>query len=144
MLDRPSHAAFFREVCEGFAAVGRLQLFELHGGGRTVAMKCNLVAAPGLFTVKIAHDEELGKFSPGVQLEVENVEKFHETDLDWMDSCATPENETFNRLWPDRRRIATRLLGRPGLRTRLAGRAFRAAAARRASQGKTGTAENSK
>ena len=97
---RPSHADFFREVCESFAAMGRLQLFELHGGERTVAMKCNLVASPGLFMFKIANDEELARFSPGVQMEVENVDKFHETDLDWIDSCASPENQMINRLWP--------------------------------------------
>jgi CelD/BcsL family acetyltransferase involved in cellulose biosynthesis len=143
MLARPSHADFFREVCEGFAAIRRLQLFELRAGERTVAMKCNLVAAPGLFTFKIAHDQELGRFSPGVQLEVENVDRFLETDLDWMDSCAAPENLTFNRLWPDRRRLTTLVLARPGLRARLTGWAFRAAVARRAPQVKPGTAENS-
>ena len=143
LLARPAHADFFRQICESFAAMSRLQLFELRGGGRTVAMKCNLVAAPGLFTFKIAHDEELGRFSPGVQLEVDNVDRFHETGLDWMDSCATPENQTFNRLWPDRRPITTRLVGRPGLRTRLTKRAFRLAVAVRASQGKAKTAENS-
>jgi CelD/BcsL family acetyltransferase involved in cellulose biosynthesis len=143
MLTRSSHAEFFRGVCEGFATMGRLQLFELHGAGRTVAMKCNLVAAPGLFTFKIAHDEELGRFSPGVQLEVDNAERFLETDLDWMDSCAAPDNQTFNRLWPDRRPLTTLVLARPGLRARLTRWAFRAAVVRRTAQGKAGTAEKS-
>jgi len=115
MLARPANADFFREACEGFAAMGRLQLFELHAGARTVAMKCNLVASPGLFMFKIAHEEELARFSPGVQMEVENVEKFHGTDLDWIDSCANPENQMINRLWPQRRAITTLVLARRGV-----------------------------
>jgi len=115
LLAHPSHAEFFREVCRGFAAIGRLQLLDLHAEGRTVAMKCNFVAAPALFMFKIAHDEELGKFSPGVQMEVENVEKFHESELEWMDSCANPENQMINRLLPERRAITSLVLARRGL-----------------------------
>ena len=122
MLDLPGHADFFREVCERFAALGRLQLYELRAGERTVAMKVNLLAPPGLFMFKIAHDEELGKFSPGVHLELENVERFLETDLKWMDSCADPHNQMINRLWPDRRQLTSIVLARGGLR----GRASRA------------------
>ena len=100
LASRPSHAAFFREICEAFSAGDRLQLLELEAGGRTVAMKCNLLADPWLFTFKIAYDEELGRFSPGVQMEIENVDNFNRTGPDWMDSCANPDNELVNRLWP--------------------------------------------
>ena len=122
LLGRPGHGEFFREVCARFAADERLRLYELRAGERTVALKCNLLAAPGLFMFKIAHDEELGRFSPGVHLELENVEKFLESDLQWMDSCADPHNQMINRLWPDRRELTTIVLARGGLR----GRASRA------------------
>ena len=76
-------------------------------------MKCNLRAGDAVFCFKIAFDEEFAKFSPGIQLELDNVERFHEGSA-WMDSCATPDHPMINRLWPDRRRIRTVLLPSPG------------------------------
>jgi CelD/BcsL family acetyltransferase involved in cellulose biosynthesis len=106
---------FFREICERFAAEGRLQLLSLEADGRSVAMKCNLLSGGGVFCLKIAHDEEHARFSPGVQLELDNVDVFHaRPELRWMDSCADPDNEMINRLWPDRRSLETRLLARGG------------------------------
>ncbi len=33
---------------------------------------------------------------------------FHEDRAEqWQDSCADPDNEMINRLWPDRRRLST-------------------------------------
>jgi CelD/BcsL family acetyltransferase involved in cellulose biosynthesis len=106
-----SHAGadeFFRAICAGFADAGRLQLLALEAGGRTVAMKCNLIAGEAVFCFKIAHDPALARSSPGVQLELENVERFHERpELAWMDSCADPDNQMINRLWADRRNLCT-------------------------------------
>ncbi|MCP9487335.1 MAG: GNAT family N-acetyltransferase [Gaiellaceae bacterium MAG52_C11] len=114
-LSRPGHAAFFRELCAGLAAQGHLQLLATCVGSRLVAMKTNLRAGDGLFCFKIAHDETLGRYSPGVQLEVDTVELFHaDKDLAFMDSCAAPENDMINRLWPDRRPIVTSVLPTPG------------------------------
>jgi hypothetical protein len=112
---KPGHASFFREVCTSFRAVDRLQMFEMIAGEHTVAMKCNLAAGGGVFCFKIAHDEELNRFSPGVQLEIAHVERFHEDRAEgWADSCAAPDNEMINRLWPDRRRIVTYAVSAPG------------------------------
>jgi len=131
--DSPAHAQLFREVCRSFAAQGRLELLELSAGGRAVAMKCNLNAADGGFCFKIAYDEQLGRFSPGVQLEWENVTHFHEQQrVKWQDSCADPDNEMINRLWPDRRAISTTLVARRGARGTVARQAMRGARAIRA------------
>jgi len=77
-------------------------------GGRTVAMKCNVLAGTGAYAFKIAYDEDYARYSPGVLLEMENIRRFHARgDLQWMDSCADPANWMMNHIWPDRRRIAT-------------------------------------
>jgi len=77
-------------------------------GGRTVAMKCNVLAGAGSYAFKITYDEDYARYSPGVLLEMENIRRFHSRgDLQWMDSCADPGNWMMNRIWPDRRRIAT-------------------------------------
>jgi CelD/BcsL family acetyltransferase involved in cellulose biosynthesis len=110
----PRHAEFFRTVCERFADAGRLELLAFEAGDRTLAMKCNLLAGEAVFCFKIAFDEEFARFSPGLQLELDNVERFHEGSAAWMDSCAAPDHPMINRLWPDRRRIQTVLLPSPG------------------------------
>jgi CelD/BcsL family acetyltransferase involved in cellulose biosynthesis len=112
----PSHAEFFRRICERFDAAGRLQLLDLSAGGRSTAMKCNLHAGEGSFAFKIAFDEELARWSPGIQLELRNIELFEAGPLRWMDSCAMPENRMINRLWPERRGLATMLVSGGGLR----------------------------
>ena len=110
------HARFFEEVCLGFAGTGRLQLLALQVGERTVAMQCNLVAGEALFCFKVAYDEALARYSPGVQLELRAVDAFHAmSQVAWWDSCAAPDDELMNRLWPDRRRLASVGIARPGL-----------------------------
>ena len=130
LASTPAHTAFFRDVCRGFAGDGRLQLLALYAGKRRVAMKCNLYSGEGGFCFKIAHDEELARFSPGVQLERENVRIFHdERNERWQDSCADPDNTMINRLWPDRRRLTTTVLARGGVRAAVSRRGLRAAQA---------------
>ena len=52
-----------------------------------VALKLNLLCPGGGHTFKIAYDERLEKFSPGVLLELENIRRMHES-LTRMDGLA--------------------------------------------------------
>ena len=113
---RPDYAAFFRDVCARFAAAGRLQLLVLSAGDTDVAWKVNFVVGDTIYCFKIAYSRELARFSPGVQLELDFVEIFHGTASHWSDSCAAPDNEMINRLWPDRRSLATLLVPTGGAR----------------------------
>jgi CelD/BcsL family acetyltransferase involved in cellulose biosynthesis len=104
----PGLVQFFGEMCAAFAAQGRLQLLALEAGDRTIAMKCNILADPGVFYLKIAYEEGYARFSPGIQLEARMYTLFHErSQALWIDSCASPNNETFNRLLPGRRSLVT-------------------------------------
>jgi CelD/BcsL family acetyltransferase involved in cellulose biosynthesis len=112
----PGQIRFFTEMCESFARLGRLQLFELQCGGQTVAAKCNLRAGDTVFMLKIAYEEKWASLSPGVLLELEMLKYFHErTDAKFMDSCAAPNNAMINRLWPDRRAIVSYALPARGV-----------------------------
>lgn len=111
MRTRPGHGEFFGRVCRSFAASERLELLELVGNGRTVAMKCNLRAGEGAFAFKIAYDDELERYSPGIQLELANIAAFHASQISWMDSCAESDNEMINRLWPERRQLCSLVIG---------------------------------
>jgi CelD/BcsL family acetyltransferase involved in cellulose biosynthesis len=99
---------FFVQWASEAARRGRLMMLALAVGGRTVAMKCNVLAGAGSYAFKITYDEDYARYSPGVLLEMENIRRFHARgDLQWMDSCADPANWMMNHIWPDRRRIAT-------------------------------------
>ncbi|MEA2306900.1 MAG: hypothetical protein QOH43_4180 [Solirubrobacteraceae bacterium] len=120
----PGQADFVRELCRGFREQGRLQLLELSAGSRVVAMKCNLRSGDGVFCFKIAFAEDVGRHSPGIQLEVDNVAAFHAGPAAFTDSCAAPDNEMINRLWPDRRTVATTLVPTRGALGAVARRAL--------------------
>jgi hypothetical protein len=129
----PSHADFFRELCAGFADQGRLRMLTMRAADRTLAMKCNIAADDTLFCFKIGHDEELRRFSPGVQLERANVGIFHaQREERLMDSCAAPDNVMINRLWPNRRSIISLVVSRRGARNVVSRHGIRAAHAVRA------------
>ncbi len=121
LLADDAHAAFFRDVCAAYAAQGRLQLLRLGTPDHAVAMQCNLVAGDTLFCLKVAYDEGFARWSPGVQLEARAVDVFHgRADVQLADSCADPDNELINRMWPDRRPITTLVVPPPGPWRRLA------------------------
>ena len=103
-------AAFFRRMCAGMSAAGKLKVVALEVGGRTVAMECHLVDGGVLSSFKIAYDHTFRKFSPGTQLEYRVIEGLYERGLVLADSCAVPNNAHMNRLWPTRRRMQTLLL----------------------------------
>lgn len=102
---------YFHSVAKSAFERGRLMMLALRVDGRPIAMKCNILAAPGSFAFKIAFDEEYSYYSPGVLLEIENIRMLHsDPRIEWMDSCATPEHPMIDRLWHDRRRIRSVLI----------------------------------
>jgi len=105
---RASDRRFFVQWASEAARRRRLMMLALAVRGRPVAMKCNVLAGAGSYAFKITYDEDYARYSPGVLLEMENIRRFQARgDLQWMDSCADPGNWMMNRIWPDRRRIAT-------------------------------------
>jgi CelD/BcsL family acetyltransferase involved in cellulose biosynthesis len=103
-------AAFFRRMCAGMSAAGRLELVTLEVAGRTVAMECHLIDGPAFWSFKIAHDPAYRKFSPGTLLKYRVIDGLQERPFDLADSCAVPDNAHMNRLWPDRRTMETVML----------------------------------
>jgi CelD/BcsL family acetyltransferase involved in cellulose biosynthesis len=136
MASRPGHGAFFQDVCRRFAAAGDLQFWMLRAGGRILAYQCNLLAGDRVFLFKITYDEEFRAYSPGAQLMVETVRRFHADDgRDTYDSCLG-SGDILHELFPDRRPMAdvllpTGLRGWAAARTAMAGVAAYRTTARR-------------
>jgi CelD/BcsL family acetyltransferase involved in cellulose biosynthesis len=125
----PEHARLFEQVCEQWAAAGRLQLLTLESEGRIAAMACNVRTADTVHRFKIAFDDDLSRFSPGMHLEVGGIDAFHNSSASWIDSCADPRNEMINRLWASRRSVQTLVVTARGPRGAAGHHLWRAACA---------------
>ncbi len=136
----PAKEAFFRNVIQGAHDAGRLQFLRLDVGDRPVAMLVNFRCAPGSFSFKTVFDEGYARFSPGVLIQIENLNILDDPAIAWMDSCAAEDHPMIDSLWGERRaivRVTVPLKGARRLATFAACRALeRAAAFTRTSMGR--------
>jgi CelD/BcsL family acetyltransferase involved in cellulose biosynthesis len=117
----PGEPEYFRDMCGRFAADGRFHLLCLAGETRTPAMIAWISSGDSIFQFKWSYDEAFSKYSPGIILHTEAMRYFDEkTEARLLDTCTWGENEMVNRLYPDRRTIASYfiVLG-PSIRDRL-------------------------
>jgi hypothetical protein len=71
-----------------------------------LAIELGLRAADGLFLLKLSYDEAFAKYTPGIQLHLEVLDRFDNFDgVQWIDSCTFEGNETMLRMYPDRRPV---------------------------------------
>ena len=99
---------FFEESAQEAHRHGQLMMLGLFHENKAIALKCNFVSGHGSFAFKIAFDEEYGRYSPGMLLEMENVRRLHTMpEVAWMDSTADAQHFMINRLWIDRRTVET-------------------------------------
>jgi CelD/BcsL family acetyltransferase involved in cellulose biosynthesis len=102
----PTTTCFFLDMMEGAWAAGRLDFQRLDLDGRPIAMLINFITPPGSWSFKIAYDEELARFSPGVMIELRNLQSVLNDDrIHWMDSCAVENHPMIDSLWAERRSI---------------------------------------
>lgn len=132
---RPATHAFFREAVAGAYEAGRLQFLRLDLIDRPLAMLVNFLTPPGSFSFKTAFDEEFARFSPGVLLQIDNLDILGRPGIAWMDSCAAEQHPMIESLWGERRSIVRVTVPLSGVRRRIAYAAARtleeASAARR-------------
>lgn len=106
LASRPHDAAFFHEACAAAFASGRLHMLRIDLDGRAIAMLVNFRHGEGAFSFKIAFDEALGRFSPGVLIEIANLHAVQsDPAIVWMDSCAAAGHPMIDSLWAERRTI---------------------------------------
>ncbi|HET6425567.1 MAG TPA: GNAT family N-acetyltransferase [Planctomycetaceae bacterium] len=99
-------AEYFRSIVTNAGLNHQVGFLGLFLDDRPIALKVNFLSGAGSFAFKIAFDESLAKFSPGVQLELENIEWVHQQrGIEWMDSCAKPDHFMISRLWGQQRTI---------------------------------------
>ncbi|MEJ7927682.1 GNAT family N-acetyltransferase [Sphingobium sp. AN641] len=103
----PADAAFFRAASAAAFGEGRLHFLRIDLDGRAIAMLVNFLHGDGGFSFKIAFDEDMGRFSPGVLIELANLGSVQgDPAIAWMDSCAAPDHPMIDSLWAERRSMA--------------------------------------
>jgi CelD/BcsL family acetyltransferase involved in cellulose biosynthesis len=118
---------FLRQALRDTHAEGRLQIRSLELDGRPIAMLINLLAPPGSFMFKTAYDEDYARFSPGLLLQIENLDTLERPGIAWMDSCAAENHPMIDGLWTERREIVRVTVRLAGLRRGLAYAGYRGA-----------------
>lgn len=104
----PDETAWFKDMCARFQAAGRLRVYTLEGAGQTLAVQLGLRADDGLFLLKLSYDEAFAKYTPGIQLHLEVLDRFDTFDgVQWIDSCTFEGNQTMLRMFPDRRPVVS-------------------------------------
>jgi hypothetical protein len=84
--------------------------------GRPIARRCAFIAGQGAFAFKTAYDEDFAAYSPGAILEQDSIRQLRGLpDVQWMDSCAAPDNLLVNRLSNDRKTVQSLIVGNGAL-----------------------------
>lgn len=110
-LTDPAIREFMQAAVAGLAAEGKASVHRLCSGGRPVAAGIVLYSADRAWFWKIAHDDTLARFSPGVILTLELSDALlANRSVACVDSCATPDHPMIDRIWRERRALADRLI----------------------------------
>ena len=118
LASSPATEAFFREVMAAAWAAGRLQFLRLDVDGQCIAMLINFLTPPGSFSFKTVFDERHARFSPGVLIQLENLNILDDPRIGWMDSCAVEDHPMIDSLWTERRFVVRVSLPLKGIRRR--------------------------
>lgn len=120
-----SHA-FFADAMYAAAQAGKLERLTLRLDGKPIAMLANFLTSPGAFSFKTAFDEDFARFSPGLLLQIENLDILGRNDIAWTDSCAVQGHSMIERIWREKRQFISRNVAIGGSLRRLTARALMA------------------
>lgn len=105
-------AAFAREAVHRLAEQDMVRVHTLSLDGQVIAALIVFIERGVAYTWKTAYDETLAAWSPGTLLMIEAT-RFHLDDFNITatDSCAAPGHPVMERLWSERRRMGTLVIG---------------------------------
>jgi CelD/BcsL family acetyltransferase involved in cellulose biosynthesis len=113
----PEDAAYLRSMTRAGFEQGHVFMNGFFMDGQPIAMKHALLTYQGGFAFKIAYDEKHSKYSPGFNLELEHLRRWHDDPrLQWMDPCAAPRHPMFKTICNSHRIICRSLISNNSLR----------------------------
>ncbi len=105
-------AAFAREAVNRLAERDMVRVHMLTLDGEPIACLIVFVEGGVAYTWKTAYDEACSAYSPGTLLMLEVTRQhLEDPNIDMTDSCAVPDHPVMSRLWAERRRMGTLVLG---------------------------------
>ena len=118
LIQSPELRHFAETSVDSLARHGQAGVARLLMGSRPIACIVTLQSGRGAWCWKIAYDESLARFSPGVQAMMELTEALLADDtVTFADSCATPDHPMIDHLWRERLAMADLMIGlQPGAR----------------------------
>ena len=122
----PASYAFFADTMYAAAQAGKLERLAMRLDGKPIAMLANFITAPGAYSFKTAFDERYARFSPGLLLQIENLDLLSRKDIAWVDSCAVEGHSMIERIWREKRAFVSRNVAIGGSLRRLTARALMA------------------
>lgn len=103
--------AYFEKLCRGATLQGKLHCTEITLDGKPLAMLSSFRAGDGIYTFKIAFDEEYWRYSPGALLMLKLIgEVLGDARMVWADSCAIPGHPMIDHIWAERREMRSVLV----------------------------------
>jgi hypothetical protein len=126
MVCNEASRSFFIEAATEAFRRGRLSMLEMRLDAELLAHRCSFTSGEESFLFKLTYNEDFARFSPGILLEVENLNYLNRLGLT-EDSCAVPDHPVFNHLWVERKPLQTTVISwsRPGALTISAMELFR-------------------
>ena len=106
LADMPETRDLFQASTRAAYQAGKLHVIAMRLDGRAIAMLVNFLNPPGGFSFKTTFAEDFARFSPGVLLQIDNLDILSQHGLDWMDSCAAEGHPMIDSLWAQRRHVA--------------------------------------
>lgn len=105
-------AAFAREAVNSLAERDLVRIHTLDLDGRAIAVLVVFIESGEAWTWKTAFDESLREFSPGALLMIELLKNhLEDPNIIRTDSCAVPDHPVVSRLFLERRKVATLIVG---------------------------------
>jgi CelD/BcsL family acetyltransferase involved in cellulose biosynthesis len=122
LVQSPELRRFAESAVDALARQGQGTVSRLLLGSRPIACIVTLQSAGGVWCWKIAYDESLARFSPGVQAMTELTEALLADDtVASADSCAAPHHPMIDHLWRERLAMVDLMIGlQPGARFAIA------------------------
>lgn len=118
--NEPDLEVYRSMIAAGEAGKG-LSFMRLCLDGVAIAYTLDLKSDHFVYCLKCGYDDAYRKYSPGVILEQETLQKYHSSGQKVIvDSCTSPKNQMLNDLWPHRRKIVSLAFARDGYQHQLA------------------------
>ncbi|MEM8794948.1 MAG: GNAT family N-acetyltransferase [Pseudomonadota bacterium] len=119
LLSNPVSEKFARQAISAASNKSAVEIAHLQSGERLVASLVVFRSKEKRFAWKIAYDEDLSSFSPGVQLLSRYARQVADTEGGLMlDSCSSSENAMANAIMGERRQSVTALIASSGATAR--------------------------